>query len=170
MNRGDVTFHAAPWSRWQVGVTIGVIALLIGETIAAFVLRMPPSAKIILGVLAPIAIPVGMAFRVQGYLVTPESVEVLRWGWRVRFWLRGLESVEVGRELVSGCLRSMGNGGFFVTSGWFWNRRLGSFRMLTNDPKLAVVLRYADRRVVLGPANPELFAAELRRRAGLAPG
>jgi hypothetical protein len=60
-----------------------------------------------------------------------------------------------------------GNGGFLSTTGMFWNRRLGRYRLLANDMSRAVLLRYADRRVVVAPAHPERFAQEVSRRAGL---
>ena len=46
-------------------------------------------------------------------------------------------------------------------TGWYYNKRLGSYRAFVTDPRRAVVLRYANRRVVLSPDAPEDFVREL---------
>jgi hypothetical protein len=112
-------------------------------------------------------IPVAMAFSVLGYEVRRDAVHVRRPGRRTRIPLAGLQSVEVAPRVLSRSVRLMGNGGFFSFTGWFWNSRLGRYRLFANDARLAVVLRFSDRRVVVGPDDPAGFANAVREAARL---
>ena len=76
----------------------------------------------------------------------------------------GLESAQVEPDAMRGSLRTFGNGGAFSFTGFYYNKRLGSYRAYVTDPRRAVVLRYANRRVVLSPDAPEDFV----RRPGRA--
>ena len=58
-------------------------------------------------------------------------------------------------------LRTFGNGGGFSFSGFYYNKRLGSYRAFVTDLHRTVVLRYAKRRVVVSPAAPEDFVRDL---------
>ncbi len=63
---------------------------------------------------------------------------------------------------IKGTLRTMGASGFYGHYGWFWNSKLGKFRLYSGRFKDLVLLR-ADRTVfVLGPEDPEGFIADLR--------
>jgi hypothetical protein len=62
---------------------------------------------------------------------------------------------------MRGSIRTFGNGGAFSFSGVYYNKRLGSYRAFVTDPRRAVVLRYATRKVVLSPAVPEDFVNDL---------
>jgi hypothetical protein len=109
----------------------------------------------------------GLMSVVRGYEVTDREVVVRRLLWHTRLPLAGLLEVQADPGLTRGSLRLFGNGGFLSTTGIFWNRRLGRYRMLANDLSRAVLLLYADRRVVVAPDHPERFAQEVARRAGL---
>lgn len=111
----------------------------------------------------PVAfILLGMVFQIRGYELSADELIIRRLGWVTRISLRLLKQVEVGREHLSGSIRLFGNGGFFTFAGWFWNSRLGRYRLLANDPRLAVVLRFADRRVVIAPHDPAGFVEAIR--------
>ena len=73
----------------------------------------------------------------------------------------GLESAQVEPDAMRGSLRTFGNGGAFSFTGFYYNKRLGSYRAFVTDPHRTVVLRYATRRVVLSPATPEDFVRDL---------
>jgi hypothetical protein len=76
--------------------------------------------------------------------------------------LAGLQKVEQEPQAMHRSLRLLGNGGAFSISGWFWNKRLGTYRAFVTDLNRCVVLRFHDRRVVLSPDRPEAFVAALR--------
>ena len=57
--------------------------------------------------------------------------------------------------------RLPGNGGFFSFTGFYRNKTLGAYRAYVTDRHLTVVLRYAERTVVISPSSPEAFARDL---------
>jgi len=120
------------------------------------------SAGAVLGIVAA-----GLMSVVRGYDVTDREIWVRRLLWGNRLPLAGLLEVRADAALTRGSLRLLGNGGFFSTTGIFWNRRLGRYRMLANDVSRSVLLRYAYRKVVVAPDDPARFAHEVARRAGL---
>ncbi|MGD0258391.1 MAG: PH domain-containing protein [Verrucomicrobiota bacterium] len=74
-------------------------------------------------------------------------------------WLAGL-----GKKVIPLALRgcTICGGRFSLSSsGFYYNKRLGSYRAYVTDPRHTVVLRYAKRRVVLSPAAPEDFVHDL---------
>lgn len=102
-----------------------------------------------------------LPFVVRGYTITPHEVRVHRLLWHDRLPREGLISATADPRAMSGSLRLFGNGGLFAITGLYRNAALGRFRAFVNDPKLSVILRYANRTVVLAPEDPERFAALL---------
>ncbi|GMU68144.1 MAG: hypothetical protein AMXMBFR37_04770 [Steroidobacteraceae bacterium] len=62
-----------------------------------------------------------------------------------------------------GSLRLWGNSGLFAITGWFWNRRLGRFRMFATDLSRAVLLEFARRKVLVTPHDPQAFIVHARK-------
>jgi hypothetical protein len=62
---------------------------------------------------------------------------------------------------MRGSIRTSGNGGAFSFTGFYHNKRLRSYRAYVTAPRRTVVLRYADRRMVLSPGAPEDFVSDL---------
>jgi hypothetical protein len=58
-------------------------------------------------------------------------------------------------------MRLFGNGGFFCFAGWFRNSKLGVYRLFGTDAKLAVVLRFSDKTVVITPDDPQKFVTDI---------
>jgi hypothetical protein len=113
-------------------------------------------------VLLPLVILFGAAlFTIRGYSLSSDSILVQRLLWSTVLPRTGLESAEVDQEAMRGSLRTFGNGGAFSFTGFYYNKRLGSYRAYVTDPHRTVVLRYANRRVVLSPATPEDFVQDL---------
>jgi len=106
----------------------------------------------------------GILSIVRDYQIVGKTLVVRRLLWETRIPLRDLVEVRSGAKLTAGSLRLLGNGGFFSSTGQYWNRALGRYRLLANDPSRAVLLRFADRRVVVAPQEPEVFVAEVRAR------
>ena len=99
---------------------------------------------------------------VRDYRIVGDTLVVRRLLWQTRIPLRGLVEVRSGASLTAGSLRLMGNGGFFSSTGQYWNRSLGRYRLLANDASRAVLLRFVDRRVVVAPQEPERLVQEVR--------
>ena len=109
-------------------------------------------------VLLPLVLLFGTAlFTIRGYSISSDSILVHRLLWSTVLPRAGLESAEVELDAMRGSLRTFGNGGAFSFTGFYYNKRLGSYRAYVTDPHRTVVLRYANRRVVLSPATPEDF-------------
>jgi hypothetical protein len=100
-------------------------------------------------------------FTIRGYEIRPEVILVHRLLWDTKLPRAGLESAQAESDAMRGSLRTFGNGGAFSFSGFYYNKRLGSYRAFVTDPRRAVVLRYASRRIVVSPDTPENFVYEL---------
>ena len=98
---------------------------------------------------------------VSGYTITRDAILVHRPLWDTKLPRAGLESASADPEAMRGSLRTFGNGGGFSITGFYYNKRLGSYRAWVTDPHQTVVLRYANRRVVLSPDKPGEFVRQL---------
>ncbi len=161
---------AAPWGglllTLSIGMTILCLAIAFGLSTQAPIPRQigQPAGLILL------AIAMGCAlFTIRGYLVSGETLWVRRLLWSTRVSLRGLRSARFDPEATRGSVRFWGNGGFFSFSGWYWNKRLGRYRLYATDPKRSVVLEWSERRAVITPDDPEAFIRQVNRTLALGP-
>jgi hypothetical protein len=123
---------------------------------------MHPPGALGCAALLPLVILFGAAlFTIRGYSLSSDSILVHRLLWSTVLPRTGLESAEVDLEAMRGSIRTFGNGGAFSFTGFYYNKRLRSYRAYVTDPHRTVVLRYASRRVVLSPASPEDFVYDL---------
>jgi hypothetical protein len=114
------------------------------------------------GALLPLVLLFGaLPFIIRGYTITRDAILVHRLLWDTKLPRAGLESASAEPDAMKWSLRTFGNGGGFSITGWYYNKRLGSYRAFVTDPRRAVVLRYTNRRVVLSPDKPEEFVREL---------
>jgi hypothetical protein len=170
----EVSFKA-PWSAPLVLMTAActVVCLLLplpgvmivhvsSATLRALGMSViPPWAGWPLIVLPPLIVVISAAFMVRGYVLTDTSLFIKRPGWKTRLDLSRLNSVVVDPDALHGSFRLLGNGGFFSFTGWFRNKKLGGYRAFATDAKRAVVLRFADKTVVITPGDPQKFADEI---------
>ncbi|HTI97969.1 MAG TPA: PH domain-containing protein [Dongiaceae bacterium] len=104
-------------------------------------------------------------FTVRGYRIEPNVLAIERLLWTTRLPLTGLQSAEFLPEAMRGSIRLWGNGGMFSITGWYRNRKLGSYRAFATNLQQTVVLQFAGRTVVVTPENPEPFVTEISRFA-----
>lgn len=131
---------------------------------ACFVLNY---AGLIWAAWLPAAIVMGAAlFVVRGYRVTPDAIVVRRLLWANRLPLTDLQSARHEPDAMRRSIRLFGNGGLFSFTGLFRNSALGNYRAFVTDPRLAVVLRYERRTVVISPGAPEEFVRRVMAVAG----
>jgi len=165
-----VAEFSAPWSRSLRLSTTAAVVVLLTLTLAGL---LPGPRASLVGRMALVGAPLivllgSLVFMVRGYVLTESSVEVLRLGWSTVLPLAGLAAVNGEPRGLRGSLRLFGNGGLFVISGWFWNRRIGRFRAYATDPERAVLLRYRDgRQVLVTPHDVQHFIIRVRNLAGL---
>ncbi len=165
---GGFPEYSAPWSGVQKGISALVLVIL--GSVATALFRAPIDSRVQLLAISGVVgiLIIGLVSMVRGYSIGDREILVRRTFWLTRLPLAGLVEVVAEVDMVRGALRLFGNGGFLSSTGIFWNRRLGRFRLLANNTSSAVLLRYADRRVVLAPGDPAGFARDVRQRAGLA--
>jgi hypothetical protein len=84
-----------------------------------------------------------------------------------RFSLQGLESVSSDRAAMQGARKKVGNDGLGAVSGRFRSKKLGLFRAYLTNAEDAIVLRWADRAVVVSPDRGYAFVEAVRERSGL---
>ena len=106
-------------------------------------------------------------FMIRGYVLTGDAMLVQRLGWNSKLDLSGLISAEIDPQAMANSIRTFGNGGMFCFAGNFRNKKLGSYRVFATDPKLAVILRFNSRVVVITPENPEDFICRIRELRNL---
>jgi hypothetical protein len=156
--------YNAPWCTTLIVVSALVTVICLGvfasSLWASSVVRLLHPFR--WGALLPLVLLFGMLpFVVRGYTITRDAILVHRLLWDTKLPRAGLESANAEPEAMRRSLRTFGNGGGFSITGWYYNKRLGSYRAFVTDPRRAVVLRYANRRVVLSPDAPEDFVREL---------
>ena len=80
--------------------------------------------------------------------------------------LTDLVAAEVDSNAMAKSVRTFGNGGLFCFAGYFWNKKLGTYRAFATDLKRCVVLKFPNRTVVVTPDNPEEFVARIKELKG----
>lgn len=168
----DQTTFCAPWGTTLKSTTLLSVVILIGILVIGISAGTRDSAAWILGMVAmPLSILVIAAcFAIRGYVLSRETLLVLRPGWNSKLPLADLISIEVDPEAMKGSIRTFGNGGMFCFAGIFKNRKLGTYRAFATDPKRAVILKFPNRTVVVTPDSPKDFAARIKELKPLADG
>jgi hypothetical protein len=150
-----VKTFAAPWSRLLIAVSALTTLLCIGITVFGAFHRTPfdwlPLLLIIL--CAP--------FTIRGYAITPDAILVKRLFWNTRLPRTDLESATYQPGAMKGSIRTCGNGGMYSFTGFYRNRKLGTYRAFATDTTRAVILRYPNRTIVVSPGDPEVFVRDL---------
>lgn len=146
---------AARWSAMLIVVSLVMTGICVFAGLAAFQVR-PWLGTVVLGV--PV---VALLFCVRGYTLEPGLLRVQRLLWSTEVPLRGLRAADTDPAQLAGSWRTFGNGGFFSVSGWFYNRTLGKYRAFVTNRRDAVILRFADRTVVVSPERPDRFAEQV---------
>jgi hypothetical protein len=151
--------HSAPWSISLIVVSTLTTLLCLG--IPLLVMKHAGHAPI-WAILLPPVLPFGCAlFTVRGYTITSDSILVQRLFWSTQLPRTGLQSAHFDPKAMRRSLRTWGNGGVFSFTGFYRNKLLGPYRAFVTDPRLAVVLRFAHRTVVVSPGAPEVFIRDL---------
>jgi hypothetical protein len=156
--------YEAPWSKSLIVISVLTSMICLGVSSGAWwaAVAKHQAAPVCWVALLPLAILFCTAlFTIRGYAITSDAILVDRLLWSTALPRVGLESAQVEPDAMRGSIRTFGNGGAFSFSGFYYNKRLGSYRAFVTDPRRAVVLRYATRRVVLSPAVPKDFVSDL---------
>ena len=161
---GTMKHYEAHWSTSLVFMSIFTTVILLGVTAVMWweAATQPQAAMLRWVSLLPLSILFGCAlYTVRGYAIASDAILVHRLLWSTTLPRTGLESATVDPDAMRSGLRTFGNGGAFSFSGFYYSKRLGSYRAFVTDRRRTVVLRYTDRRIVLSPAVPEEFVSDL---------
>ena len=159
-------FPAAPWGirvRLITWLLIGLL-LFVAPVISFFLPGMPPWVIGLLFVMMLAIVGITLLFVVRGFRLAGNTLLIRRSFWDTSIPLAGLQSAEVDSRACVGAWKTMGNDGLFAMHGWFWSKRLGKFRAFVTDPASSVVLRFADRVVVVSPDRPRRLVETLEPR------
>ncbi len=160
--------YRAPWGTTLKIVSVAVSAICLGLFAAQFTgpfSHFTPHSVSWVRYLLPLLIVGTAPFVVRGYAIRGDTLLIERLFWTTRIPLEGLLSATVEPRAMRSCLRTCGNGGMFSFTGWYWSRPLGHFRAFVTDLTRTVVLRFADRTVVISPEHPEEFVREISHRS-----
>jgi len=154
------TLFKAPWSMSLILITSISCLILLGVVILG--LLTGPENNVI-WFLAMIVLPIFIliataCFSVRGYVLDGSALYVQRLGWNSKIGLQNLVTAEVDPQAMNRSLRTWGNGGLFSFTGNFRNQKLGPYQAYATDPKRSVVLKFAQRTVIITPDQPENFA------------
>lgn len=157
--------YQAPWSRLVRTSTCATLVLL-GAIVATGLFF--GSRHLRIWNLAMIGGPAllilaTLPFMVRGYTLTSRALLIHRLGFDTTLPLDDLRAVRGVTDDIRGSLRLWGNGGLFAITGWFWNRKLGRYRMFATDLSRAVLLEFARRRVLVSPHDPQAFIVHARK-------
>jgi hypothetical protein len=155
--------YQAPWGK---PLTIGS-AILTVVCVGVTIIHPPQvmhelGAWVVLLRWLPMLVMAGcLPFVIRGYSLTQDAILIRRLFWTTRLERADLISAEHLPKAMRKSLRTCGNGGFFSITGWYWSKSLGPYRAFVTDLNRTVVLRFKKRTVVISPAPPEEFVAEL---------
>jgi hypothetical protein len=163
------TFRA-PWSRLLILTSTFSTVIIGAAAFGAFVIAPETRESyrwIILG-LVLLLLPIALLFVVRGYSIIDGKLQIHRFGWNTVIDLAGLKSAELNPLATKRSVRTFGNGGMFSITGWYYNKTLGAYRMFATDLQRTVVLRLANRTIVVTPDNPEEFVRQVKEAASQA--
>lgn len=152
-----VSLHLISW----VATIIVVVAAILGSH--ALRQRGFVGITLLLPKIGGSALIFGAAlFTVRAYAVTADAILVRRLFWWTRIPREELSSAEIDPDAITWkTIRTFGNGGFYSFTGWFWNKRIGSFRAFITDASRCVVLRFETKTILVSPDNPDAFVKAL---------
>lgn len=164
-------FYDAPWGLLLRAMTLVSIGLL-GGMVAIGLGNRPSGAyawDLVMIVLPLAMLVVAVFFTIRGYLLFPDVLFVQRLGWYSKIPLDGLLTASFDPEATKRMTRRFGNGGMFCFAGSFKSKKIGIFRVFATDLRRAVVLKFADRIIVVTPGDPVDFVEKLVALRGLPP-
>ena len=160
--------YPAPWSRLLVGTTALGTLICIGASVAiALNAKNEPGREAIIiaaAFLPMLVVAISALFTIRGYTITADEILVQRLLWPTRFERARLQTASIDPDALRGSIRLFGNGGLFAFAGWFRSPKLGGYRAYVTDPARTVILRFADRTVVVSPSDPAAFLRDVAPR------
>ena len=99
---------------------------------------------------------------VRKYEIQDSKLLIHRLLWKKVIDLSNITSVEFDPKAVKSSIRLFGNGGLFVFSGIYRNKKLGNYVIFATDFKNSVVIKTKEKTSVVTPENPGTFVKKLK--------
>ena len=149
----------APWAlSLKIITTVSVLFLTGIPLVGTFTGPRESAVWVLLMIVMPLAILIGsLLCLIRDYHLVPGNLIIRRLLWNTQIDLSDLVSAEVDPAAMDRSMRTFGNGGLFCFAGAFRNRKLGAYRALATDPKRSVILRFAEKIVIVTPDRPDAF-------------
>lgn len=163
---GQTLVFKAPWSQSLTYITVATcVTLIFGIVALLFVSKQMGNASVSLFSLLIVLIAVvSAAFMVRGYEIAGDRLLISRLGWTTEIALNNLNSAVYDPTAMEKSLRIFGNGGFFSFVGKFRTSKLGVYDAYVTAPRLAVVLKFGNKTVMVSPEKPKEFVAQILAR------
>jgi hypothetical protein len=164
-----MTYYETTWDSrvWGWTLVVGALLLwvlwgLLKSSVLATPMRFGSqgvAATILVGLLL-----ITFSFSPRGYEVKDGVLAVKTFARAFRFDLRNVVAVEraSSAEVFGGGVRTFGVGGLFGYYGYFNSPKLGKFLAFATARERLVVIRLADRVIVVSPNRPDEFVANLK--------
>ena len=154
----------APWGPPLVIVTSLSFVLFCGVAVLGIIGGLTDDPAIPLFVTLPSILLLALVahgYYIRGFTVTPDALVVRRFARDISFPLSQLQSVDIDPTAMRRTC-PMPNGGLFSFGGpGCRNKKLGKYIAYAADFKRCVVLRFANRTVVVTPDSPERFVGAI---------
>jgi hypothetical protein len=161
----DADFDA-PWGR-VVWISTALATLVVAGAVIGVVGRGPSAPygalRTTVALLLLAILPLSALFTIRGYSLSRDALLVRRLLWATRIPLDALISAHHDAGAMKLAVRLFGNGGLFAITGFYRNKRTGSFRAYATDPRQSVVLTFSTPRIiVVSPGDPARFITMLQ--------
>ncbi len=160
----SVIEYKSPWgTALYIMSAVSVIIMLGIPLIILIIERNDWPIFNIIFILLPLMLIITVLFTIRGYILTPDVLFVKRLIWKTRIDLSDLVGVEVDPQAMEKSIRTFGNGGMFSFTGYYRNKKLGSYRAFVTNPKLSVILKFSNRTILITPNNPVDFTNTIKQ-------
>ncbi len=160
----SVIEYKSPWGRALYIMSSVSVIIVLGIPLIILIIRRNdlPFFNIIFFLL-PLMLLIAALFTIRGYILTPDTLFIKRLLWKTRIDLSDLVSVEVDPQAMDKSIRTFGNGGMFSFSGYYRNKKLGSYRAFVTNPQLSIILKFSNRTILITPNNPVDFTNTIKQ-------
>ena len=153
----------AEWGQSVKVITISVTLLLVIISIVVWFLAedFSPFQRALVSISPMLVLLFTGLFAVRKYSIRGTTLWVHRFGWVSKFELSKLQSAYADATIKNGSRRLFGNGGLFGFIGIFYHREFGKYHAYVTNFEHAVVIMFADKRIVVSPHNPKIFVQNI---------
>lgn len=152
---------SADWSSQVTLITYSVVPLLLLSPLLVFSLKKRFGVALFVALVCWGIIAATLPAYIKGYQIQSGYVNVLGLFGSESFPIDEITDAYLDPKSMDGSVRTLANGGIFSFYGQFSNERLGQYFAYVTDPSRSVVLRFADKTVVISPDRPQEFLQSL---------